>query len=424
MNKQRISTSLAPEVIIEKIDGNLQVRGWDEPEVVVQADPNVLRLDEQDDVVRLNCDGDCEIRMPSGAALQVDTAHGEARFRLLEDSLTIKTVHGSLYLRNVAETKVETVHGELLAREIAGDLRVDSVDGNVTARDVQGQCCLKNVYGNLDLRDIEGDIQATLKGNARLRLSTVSGNQYEIHADGNVHCRLPAEASLLLDLSSKGETISVKREDGSRLYQQGSCKVTLGEGSSTMTISAGGSIYVSAREGSGSEDEDSPSGYEGFGRTPDDFSEQIARQVEAQLEAQMEMMNRQLNEQMASLTASISRAGLSPEETERIMQRARERSERANAQTQEKVRRAQEKLERKLETARRKEEQRGQQSGGGARYGRSAWQFNFPPTPPAPPAKESVSDEERLTILRMLEQKKITIDEAEQLLSALEGKES
>jgi DNA-binding transcriptional MerR regulator len=138
----------------------------------------------------------------------------------------------------------------------------------------------------------------------------------------------------------------------------------------------------------------------------------------------MEMMNRQLNEQMASLTASISRAGLSPEETERIMQRARERSERANAQTQEKVRRAQEKLERKLETARRKEEQRGQQSGGGARYGRSAWQFNFPPTPPAPPAKESVSDVERLTILRMLEQKKITIDEAEQLLSALEGKES
>ena len=36
--------------------------------------------------------------------------------------------------------------------------------------------------------------------------------------------------------------------------------------------------------------------------------------------------------------------------------------------------------------------------------------------------QEQVSEEERLTILRMLEQKKISLEEAEQLLSALEGK--
>jgi hypothetical protein len=33
-----------------------------------------------------------------------------------------------------------------------------------------------------------------------------------------------------------------------------------------------------------------------------------------------------------------------------------------------------------------------------------------------------VSEDERLMILRMLEQKKITMEEAEELLSALEGK--
>ncbi len=37
---------------------------------------------------------------------------------------------------------------------------------------------------------------------------------------------------------------------------------------------------------------------------------------------------------------------------------------------------------------------------------------------------EPVSEEERLIILRMLEQKKITMEQAEELLSALEGKES
>jgi hypothetical protein len=36
---------------------------------------------------------------------------------------------------------------------------------------------------------------------------------------------------------------------------------------------------------------------------------------------------------------------------------------------------------------------------------------------------EPVTEEERLMILRMLEQKKITLEEAEILLSALEGKD-
>jgi hypothetical protein len=36
-------------------------------------------------------------------------------------------------------------------------------------------------------------------------------------------------------------------------------------------------------------------------------------------------------------------------------------------------------------------------------------------------AYEPVGDEERLIILQMLEQKQITVDQAEQLLAALEG---
>jgi len=42
--------------------------------------------------------------------------------------------------------------------------------------------------------------------------------------------------------------------------------------------------------------------------------------------------------------------------------------------------------------------------------------------PPTPPGYTQVTDEERLIILRMLAQKKITLAEAEQLLAALEEK--
>jgi hypothetical protein len=45
----------------------------------------------------------------------------------------------------------------------------------------------------------------------------------------------------------------------------------------------------------------------------------------------------------------------------------------------------------------------------------------IPPVPPVPP-NEPVSDVERLAVLRMLQEKKISLEDAEKLLAALEGK--
>jgi hypothetical protein len=43
------------------------------------------------------------------------------------------------------------------------------------------------------------------------------------------------------------------------------------------------------------------------------------------------------------------------------------------------------------------------------------------PTPPGGSKSEPVADEERMAILKMLQEKKITAEQAEQLLRALEG---
>jgi hypothetical protein len=49
------------------------------------------------------------------------------------------------------------------------------------------------------------------------------------------------------------------------------------------------------------------------------------------------------------------------------------------------------------------------------------WNWDLSPHGPAE-SGEPVSDEERLTILRMLQEKKISLEEAEKLLAAIEGK--
>jgi DUF4097 and DUF4098 domain-containing protein YvlB len=405
MNQQTIATSLSPEVIIEQVQGSLQVKGWDKPEISIKANPNDLNYSEEEDVIRVSCRGNCTIRLPEGASLQIESVTGDTQIKLLEDQLRIQEVKGTLVLRSVAETHVQKVHGELLAKHIAGDLVAETVMGNAIARDVQGEANLGEVFGNLDLRDVENSIHARAKGQARLRLKMMAGDDYQIEAMGNVHCRIPADASAKVRLESDSQVIKVKLPAENQNFQGETYDLVLGEGNASLQIKAGGMIFLSGQEVDWTDTEEPGKEFgEEFFDFSGGFNRQIARQVQNQIEEQMESMGRQINDQMGRMAESMSRAGLTPEQTEEIIQRARESSERAAARTQERMRRAQEKLERKLEA------------------GRQSWNFEWPSSSPRP-AREPVSDEERLMILRMLEQKKITIQEAEELLSALEGKE-
>ena len=421
MNQQTIPTSLAPEVIIDEVHGDLQIKGWDKAEVSVKANPDDLTLEEQDDSVQLSCRGSCAIRLPQGSTIKTERVHGNTRIKFVDDQIDIEEVNGSLVLRGVGETRVGSVQGELTAKDVDGSLQADRVHGNLSLREVQGDCLIDEVNGNLDLRDIDGSIKISANGNARIRLSELSGEAYEINAGGNVNCRIPDSASLKLKLSSGARIIKVRLPEGTKNFQQEECELTLGNGNAIMEISTKGMLFISAEEvdWSAAEETDMDSDIPMGG-----FSEQIARQVEAQMEAQMEALNRQLTEQMSNLSASISKAGLSEEQAEEILRRASETNERATARAQEKIRRAQEKLARKLEAARRRSELKAQAAERRSQSrGKSSWNFEWN-APASQPARESVSDEERLMILRMLEQKKISLEEAEELLAALEGKET
>jgi hypothetical protein len=413
MSQQTFPTSLAPEVFIETIQGNLQVKGWDRPEVSVNAQPDDLNLEEQEDVLHLSCRGDCTIRLPSGAAVRIDRVQGEARIKFLDDVLQIDQVVGNLTLRNLAEVQVKSVNGNLNARNIAGDLSVERITGDASARNVQGRCQLLKVGGNVDLRGVDDSLEASCTGNLRLRLYTLDGERYALEASGNLNAEIPPDANADIKLHSTGESIRLRLAGQIQNLNTSDHELTLGGGGAAMQLDAGGSILLEAGPSGGfASDEDSDVD-EDFGNLVD-LSAQISQQVEAQMQA----VTRQINEQLANLTASMNQIGFSEEQRQRILEQARRSSERAAERAQEQARRAQEKLERKLEAARRRSEMKGRHA-----ERRSRRVFNIEiGDQPAEPASEPVSDEERLMILRMLEQKKISLAEAEQLLDALEGK--
>jgi len=352
--------------------------------------------------------------------IQIEQVHGNAAIKTLEDRLVIGQVDGSLSIRNTAEVQIEQVHGELMVKRVEGDLVVEQVSGNARVRSIQGACRLDSVNGNLDLRDVESEVHVSADGNVNVRLGVMMGIDYSIEAEGNVQCRIPEDASYEAHLSSGAHAIRVRVGEDSQAIRDASYSCTLGEGDGKLMISAGGALQLICEGGwldMGDIDYD-----EDFVGLSDELSEQITRQVESQLEAQLAALTGQINSQMADLTDKIKSAGLTPDETERMIEQALEASVHGTAVAQEKMRRAQEKLERQLEAAQRRQAVKAQavKRKQAARSGRKAgWTVNLQ-TPDKP--TQAVSEEERLMILRMLEQKKITLDQAEELLASLEGK--
>jgi hypothetical protein len=425
MEQKTIPCSMAPEIMIDEVMGNLQIKGWENPEIQLRADPENISVKEEDEIIRLRVKSDVSIRVPAASTIQIGQVYGDVRIKMLGDQLSLSQVNGNLVLRSVGNVTVGQVNGELIARQVAGDLAVEQVNGNANLRESGGRCTLKQVNGNLDAQFIAGSIQADVDGNARFKFTQLKGEHYEVHADGNLYVDLPDDANVSMKLASESNLIRVFLPGNSQTLRQSDYELILGEGQTNMVLSASGIVSISGVEnrweGPGSIDEN----YEPFIGLPEDFGERIANQVESQIETQMEMMTRQMNDQLARMTAAFDRYGMGSDEADRIMQDTRQKSERAAEQAEEKMRRAQEKLEKKMETYHRRAQAQSEAAERRAKAAsRRGWRFEWapPPKPPVPPARVGVSEEERLMILKMLEEKKISLDEAARLLEALEGK--
>jgi hypothetical protein len=420
MEKQYVTTSAAPNILLD-ISGDLSLKGQDSFEVVAKSDsPDNLVLEAQDDRVSIRCSDDCSVRVPRAAIVQVTAVQGDAVIKALEGDLTITVINGDLELRNVGTTTIGKVNGDLEAKNVEGDLNIDSIQGDISVRGVQGDFAVTSrVAGNLNLSDVGGDAIASADGNIKLRLDPTPRHRYEFTCQGNLFCRLSAEASAELSVPKASQVMVELPGIHGSAPVQAPYALTLAEGDAQITLSASGNVVLDTFTPDWDmEDFDINIDSEVNGMA-DAFSQQITQQVESQVR----MIEDQLNTQLSSLTMRLNAAKISEEQARRIEERAREASERAAARAQDRIRHAQERMEHKLAAAQRKIEFKAQAHERASRHGHQNWSFTIPtpPTPATPPG-EPVSEDERLMILRMLEQKKISMDQAEELLSALEGK--
>lgn len=420
MSRISLPTGSVPTVVL-RVDGNLTLKGGADLEITVKSDNGAEPVPElHGDEVSIRCAGSCTVRVPVDARVRIERVGGHATIKSLDGELHIQSVSGHLNLKNVGSARLDRISGHLNARNIGGDLVVGTVDGNASVKDIEGDFTVSGaINGNLSLNDVDGNATARANGSINLTLDPTPGSSYQFETSGSLYCRIPADASLEVDIP-RAASLSIRIPDILLPDPlRAPCHFSLADREASLTLAASGALNLAAMPSDwGLEDLDIESGADVGG-----VAESISQQVNQQIEAQMEMLEQQIEAQLARLPALLNTAALSPQERERINQRAQETQQRAAARAQEKIQRAQERLERKLEAARRRAEMKARAAERAARDRRRRPEpYDFSPPSPEPPS-QPVSDAERLMILQMVEQKQITIEEAEQLLAALEGTE-
>ncbi len=361
---ERVSYVLGAEVRVHfrSVGGDLRLngQGGDVGEIQV-AQRGGLTVNRAGDALQITSSSGCLAFMPATARVVVDHVGGDARLTGMEGGLVVGTVGGDLSLRRDADVEVEWVGGDLDLRALSGSCWVKTCGGDARIAHLEGNLTIDQLGGDLVLREVQGSVEVRLGGSAKLQLSGRAEAQDDVQAGGDVACGLPPHADARLTLTAGGD-LRLSNLPGPE-PSEGGASIVLGGGAGSIRLRAGGDLWVTVQA-------------DGLGGQAEDLPGLVAARIQSK---------------MAGLEAKWrAKADHSPEfDAERI---------------EEQVRRA---VSRSLQ-------HRGRQEAPSSARGRAAnWLGIGNP--------EGRRSQERLRILRMLEQKRISLEEAELLMDALES---
>ena len=430
MYQQRISTSESPRVEVTACQGDLTVSAWDSSEVLIEVDnQDALTAEERDDAVALAANSDCRLTVPAdalltiiqvqgdlavegvGGTVEVSSAQGDAQFKRGHGSTSLSTLQGDLIVEAwTGPLNVGTVQGDAQIQQVNGPAEFGTVVGDLSAEEINGPLSALSVGGDAFLRQLRGALSADgigadligrewmagaevtrVGGDVSLKSVFAGPHTYRIEAQGNIVVKVLPGSNATFILQAAEGRVRAKGLTG-EMTEEGQWQGSIGAGEAQVTlISEHGSVSLKA-VGEGD--------YAAF-TVMADLGEIGATAGVAGAE-----LAQRIQQRVAEKLSKIDFEAIARREAERARRQAERQADKARRAAE----RAQRKAERAHAHARRKKKVQWRlewDTGRGARR----------------PSRrsQSASEEERLAILRMLAEGKISADDAETLLQALES---
>jgi hypothetical protein len=396
-----LNISTEHPVIHIKAYGGVQIEGVDRTQVQCEINaPQLATLVEENGHVYITVNSACSLKVPVSSSIKIEKGMGSIKIMNITNQIQIEKALGNLVLMDIGEAAIEKIGGNFAVRNASGRISVEKVGGNLIVDNVEsfscekigGSCYTRDVRGDFSLQKAGGGLRAQDMGGIMI-LPRVGGSFIakrltvgeDIRAGGNIQLidfdfnvdslSLRAGGDIQLEISedfpgsvfkfrSGAKVIRVQVDEDDLDIGEDYFNYTLREGDRTLEAASGGAIYLSEVE---------------------DMEEDI----------------------VGDLSDHFSH------EESTFSEMIQERIESATRMAEAKVRAAEIRLEKMQE---RVEKHRGFHVD--VDFGDKGEQDVPPVIRKA--GKKGASDEERLMILKMLQEKKITVDEAETLFKALE----
>ena len=413
MSIQTFESSANPHIIVRECMGDLAIKGEVGSTVKIRthnSETEDVNVSQEDNTFVLNTRADCRITCPPDTQLTLENVHGDLRVKMVRGALNIGTVNGDASLKDVGATIAAKIFGDLRARQVAGYFNAESIYSDANITEVAGALTLKEVKSDFKADAIAQNVAVAAVGaDAILGPNFSAGSTYQLVVGSDLIVRLPEEASMHFVLQAGGGIRN--RYPGLEFTEeQGTLTGTLSEGATAIEAQVGGRVII---KGANSE-----------ANFLEDFDLNLDLSFLDHLDAIGPIIEARVSEAMAELDVHLQQS-LQHIDGDRIrihIERVAEKAERAAARVADRTRAA---VERETERARRSAAREAERARMRAEHAERRWQRASghrgptPPTPPTPTPPLDAMREERLQVLRMVEEGKLSPDEAAKLLAAL-----
>lgn len=370
--ENKLNIRASDDLSVEGLEGSVMVA------VVRQSDS--FKYTEAVGKTEVKVTSDCRLQLPSSVPVTVEKVGGDATLMNLTARVIAGKIGGDLVIRNLPGASIDAVGGDLHINLVDGGIEVVRVGGDLYGSEVQSLSA-RAIGGDAYLRRVSGEINLTAGGDVQLEMNSSDLPTINITAGGDIQLVVPTNANGQLAMTAKGNTISVHVGEQVGDWEVEQLDLPLGEGKNLIKLTAGGDITVSDQK---IIEHDFDAVFESSADEWRSFGADLEKQIRESIGSAMEGVH--------WATQSAAFAG--------------------------------EKARAKVEKAMRKLDAKGVViDHTGVNVGRDGKHVGITfGTPVAKTEKRSSgpSDEERLLVLKMLQEKKITLEEAEKLLSALD----
>ena len=330
-----------------------------------------LKINEVNGGMEIKASTDCRLILPDTMQVMIEKVGGDASVSSLAKRVIIGKVGGDLALQSLPGASIETVGGDLTFRDVTGTLETARVGGDLHGERFEG-ITAANIGGDATLLDIGGPVDLSAGGDIDLSCMKPEMTAMTVRAGGDLNLTVAPDASANLELVSGGEDITVHAGGQDLESEQREWSLLLGDGGQPVRLQAGGDIRVSDHQSPESDFEDV---FRDISDNWKDFGIELEDRIRESL-------------------------GMASETLARVSQT----SGAINDKVRSKIDRAMRKVEERTSVDDKK------------RF--VGFAFDHPVQAEKP--RTGPSDEERMLVLKMLQDKKITVEEAEKLLNALE----